>query len=202
MKKVIIFFFLCFSIFVNAHAQDTKFTVTVSTDSVLMNNYFQVSFTLENAQGQEFEAPTFEEFNVISGPNMSTSISMMNGQMLQSVTYAYYLEPKDIGNYYIQPASIKTGDTYLETAPLEIAVVPNPDGIKQMPQQRQPLQSPFGNMEDFFNRNDFFNQDFFRSEGFPDMSDFFQQMPQFPVQPKAEEETPNMKKKKRKTYRL
>lgn len=120
-----------------------KFTVRVSTDSVLMGNNFQASFTLENADGANFKAPELAAyFDVISGPNTSSSTTMMNGQMSKSITYTYYLQPRETGVFYIEPASIETPDNYLETAPMEIMVVPNPDGI----QQNQPLMQGFGNM--------------------------------------------------------
>lgn len=181
MKKIVIFLLLCFISSVGIQAQDTKFTVTVSTDSILMDNQFQVSFTLENVQGTEFEAPKFGDFEVLTGPNVSSSFSMMNGTVTQTVSYNYILRPKDIGNYFIEPASIKTGEKYLETAPLEVMVVPNPDGIIQ----RAPVEkrsNPFGAFEDMF-----------------ESSDFLRGMPS-ELMPKREEVKP--KKKKRKTYRL
>ncbi|MGK0364495.1 MAG: hypothetical protein ACI85O_001552 [Saprospiraceae bacterium] len=181
MKKIVILLLLCFISLVGMQAQDGKFTVTVSTDSILMDNQFQVSFTLENVKGTEFEAPSFGDFNVLTGPNMSSSFSMMNGAVTQTVSYTYILRPKDIGNYFIEPASIKTGETYLETAPLEVMVVPNPDGIIQKP-QIQKRSSPFGAFEDMFESSDFLR-------GMPSES-----------APRREEVVP--KKKKRKTYRL
>ena len=168
-----------------------KFTVTVSTDSILFGNYFEVKFTLEDANGGNFNAPTFENFNIISGPNTSTSMSFMNGTMSQSVAYTYYLEPKEIGSYYIQPASIETNETVLETLPLEVLVVPNPDGIRQHPQQRQGSNSLFddffgqppsfnfdadpNDMQDFFNAQPFFNFDF----NGQDLEKMLEEMPNF-----------------------
>lgn len=140
MKKGIITLLLAFVISTVIFSQEkpVTFTVEVSTDSILFGNYFEVKFTLENADGQNFEAPDFsEDFNVVSGPNFSTSMSIMNGEMTQNMAITYFLEPKDIGAYYIAPASVATAGEVLETSPLEVLVVPNPDGIKQSP-QRQP----------------------------------------------------------------
>ncbi len=180
MKKIVAILLLCFISFVGMNAQEAKFTVTVSADSILMDNQFQVSFTLENVQGTEFEAPTFGDFDVLSGPNMSSSFSMMNGAVTQTVSYTYILRPKDVGNYFIEPASIKTGDNYLETAPLEVMVVPNPDGIIQKP-RAQERANPFGAFEDMF-----------------DSRDFLRRMPSESA-PRGEAVKP---KKKRKTYKL
>ena len=121
-----------------ASAQDeAKFSVNVSGDSILFGNYFQVKFTLENAEGSNFEAPVFEGFNIVSGPNFSSNISIINGDVSRSVSYTYYLEPKDVGNFFLQPAAIQVGEQILETHPLEVMVVPNPDGIIQRPEEKK-----------------------------------------------------------------
>ncbi len=112
-------------------AQDLKFTVEVNRQEVLMGNYFEVKFTLENSKGDNFSPPDFSSFHIIGGPNQSSAYSMMNGAVSQSVTYSYYLEPKEVGNYFIEAASIETEDGFLETLPVEIIVSPNPEGIKQ-----------------------------------------------------------------------
>ena len=154
------------------------FKVEVSSDSVLVGNYMEVTFTLENANMEDFQAPTFEGFQIISGPNQSSSFSMVNGKVSQKASYSYYLEPKDIGNYYIPPASVSTGEQVLETMPIEILVAPNPDGIIQNPARQQ---NQLGN--DFFDRNDFFSRDFFGT-------------------PPAKQVPKKKTKKKRKVYKL
>ncbi len=108
-----------------------KFTAEVSTDSVLMENYFEVKFTLENGQGKNFEPPSFSDFQIVGGPNQSSNFSMINGEVKQSMTFSFFLQPKEAGNYCIQPASISVNGEILETQPLSITVAPNPDGIIQ-----------------------------------------------------------------------
>jgi len=157
-----------------------RFTVRVSTDSVLMGNPFQVQFTLENGEGRNFSAPSFSpDFMVVSGPNTSTSISVMNGQTSRSMTYTYLLEPVGEGNFFIGPATVETDEGYLETSPIEIMVVPNPDGIRQPLDDRLSMQEyRFGSPEDLFG-SDFFQQFQQQMEDFmqPFGGDFFQNMP-------------------------
>lgn len=168
MKKQYFLFTLLLGMSVLTFGQaPAKFTVRISTDSILMGNNFQVSFTLENAEGSNFKAPALGTyFDVVSGPNTSSSMTVMNGQMSKSITYTYYLRPRDVGTFFIEPASIETPDNYLETAPIEVMVVPNPDGI----QQNQPLMRGFGNMP---------NQQGFDSFGGFDFQDMQKQMEQF-----------------------
>lgn len=189
MKKAIFLSIFIFTSFINAFSQEkpVNFTVTVSTDSVLMDNYFEVKFTLENADGKNFEAPDFSQhFNIISGPNFSTSMNIVNGDISRTMTITYFVEPKETGLFYILPASVQAEGKVLETSPLEVMVVPNPDGIKQTPPRNQmdSFQFNFGNPFDF---------DFL----IPEMKD----MPE--RQPLPEEQAPiEQPKKKRKTTRI
>ena len=39
--------------------QEASFRIEVSSDSVLLGNYFEVKFILENESGSQFEPPSF-----------------------------------------------------------------------------------------------------------------------------------------------
>jgi hypothetical protein len=192
MKKGIFSTSLVLAFLASALAQDAsvRFTVRVSPDSILMDNVFEVTFTLENAKGHHFEAPDFNEhFRVVSGPNSSTSMRIVNGEMSQTMTISYYLEPRDIGSYYILPASVEAAGKILETPPLEVLVVPNPTGIRQpLPQQHSSRQLDLN-----WGRSFDFDFDF----PFGDWSrDFFLQPSTPNPQPKTEPKTDPQKKKK------
>lgn len=131
-----------------AWTQEPVFKVTMNLDSVLLGNRFELSFTLENAQATNFQAPSFEGFHLLGGPSQSSNFSMINGAVTQSITYSYILEPKDIGNFYILEASIDADGTSLYTLPLEVVVLPNPDGLIQ---ENRPQQRSF----DFFGQPEF-----------------------------------------------
>lgn len=131
----------------STNAQDVKFTVEVSTDSILFGNYLQVSFSIENGNAKNFVAPDFQGFNIVGGPNQSSSMSMINGVTSQSMSYSYYLEPQEEGQLFIEPANVEIDGNILETEPVEIKIVPNPEGIIQKPnrQRSQSFDSFFGN---------------------------------------------------------
>jgi hypothetical protein len=207
------------ALWVNGFAQEqaVRFSVEVSTDSLLMDNPLQVSFTLENGAGNDFQAPLFNGFSVVSGPNVSSSMSIVNGAVTQSKRFTFLLMPERVGNFFIEPASVTVEGTVLETLPVEIIVVPNPDGIQQAPtEQRLGFggfhsfpSMPEGNffefgpdelrqqMEEFgfdLNQMEFpsFDWEQFDFPGFNWES--------FPAEPPAQQEQPQ--KKKRKTYKL
>lgn len=133
MKNMLCAILLFFTAGVAVAQDGPVFSVEISTDSLLLGNYLQVKFTLKNAQGEDFTPPLFEGFRTVSGPNFASSFSMVNGAVTQSVSYSFDLEPLEVGNYYIEPASIRVGEKVLETEPVEVMVVPNPDGVIQQP---------------------------------------------------------------------
>ena len=190
--------------------EEPVFTVEVSSDSVLMDNYFTVSFTLENAEGDNFAPPAFDEFEVVSGPNTSSSMSFINGKMSQKVSYTYYLRPREVGNYYIHPASIESADGVLETLPQEVIVLPNPDGIIQQP---KPRSESFNFNMDGMNLSPFFGPDM-KMEGMEDlrklfpsleemqknMQEFFPRLESLSLKQQGVE--PEQKKRKRKKFKM
>jgi len=146
MKRGILFTFL---IIVNCYlviGQEPVFSVSISPDTILMGNSFRVEYKIENAARPDFQPPTFEDFKIVGGPNQSSSMMMVNGEVTQSVTYSYYLEPAMEGQFYLPPAKAVLTDNTLFTEPLEVIVLPNPEGIIQQPE----TTSSFGWDSDFF----------------------------------------------------
>lgn len=123
-------------------AQDVQFKAEVSSDSILMDNYLEVRFTIENAEG-DFEAPEFEEFELLFGPNTSSSFSMINGQVSQKASYTYTIRPLHEGILYVEPAVFTSGEEVLETDPIEIEVYPNPAGIEDNKTFQNSEENPF-----------------------------------------------------------
>jgi hypothetical protein len=141
MKPFVLFLFgLMFTTL--AVAQETVFRVELSTDSILAGNYLEVRFIIENGAG-DFEAPDFEGFDVLVGPNTSSSFSMINGKVSQKASYTYVIRPFREGILYIEPAVFRLGETVLETDPIEIMVYPNPEGIEDNQPFRQEELNPF-----------------------------------------------------------
>jgi hypothetical protein len=133
----------------------SQFEARVSLDSVLLGNQLEVTFLLSGEKGRNFSPPTFDGFEVLAGPNVSSMTQIVNGSFSQEKRFIYYLKPQDVGIYFIEPAVIYVDGEPLETQPIEVLVVPNPDGIIQQP--ANPMQvNPFGG-SDFFNFDNFFS---------------------------------------------
>ena len=89
---------------------------------ILLNSFVEVSFTLINAEGKNFQPPYFNDFTVVSGPNRSVSTSLINGQFSTSAGYTYTLKPRRLGKLTIDPAGIRVDNRTLYTHKLEIEV--------------------------------------------------------------------------------
>lgn len=128
MKSIVSVLIIAFGCVI-AHAQDVKLSIEMSSDTLLIGNYFELKYEIENASASEFEAPNLNGIGIVNGPNTSTRMSFVNGKMSQSASFTYYIEPQEIGSFTIPPAFLVLEDNTMETPPIDIIVLPNPDGI-------------------------------------------------------------------------
>lgn len=108
--------------------QAQRFEAYCDAKQVLLKSYFDVTFTLYNADGNNFKAPAFRNFTVINGPAVSRSTSIINGQMSKEVGYTFTLQPKRVGTFSIGEAQIRVGNKVVESKPISIAVVEGKQG--------------------------------------------------------------------------
>ena len=124
MKKQLIFALVILSSTLSAQS----FSVELSSDSILLGSYFEIKFSIENSEA-EFEAPEFENMQIVAGPNYSSSMQMINNVTSSKKSISYLLKPTEIGNFFIPPAYLIGEDNTMETEALSINVFPNPEGI-------------------------------------------------------------------------
>ncbi len=121
-----------------------EFTASVNETTVADNERFQVSFTFSGSSINnlsKFSPPAFENFIILSGPNQSTSIQIINGAQSASLTYNYVVQPKSVGTFTIGSASItQEGNTY-KTEAIKITVVKGADKPKQQKNDDQISES-------------------------------------------------------------
>jgi hypothetical protein len=121
------------------HAQ--KLAAQVSKNKVYTGEVFQVSFSA-NGNISEFRPPALKDFDVYSGPNQSTSVQIINGNMSQTISYSYMIAAKKEGKYAIGAASATVNGNKVESNPITIEVIKGAP-----PQQNQNHNDPFA---DFF----------------------------------------------------
>ena len=122
MKKLLIILFL----FLPQHIFAQSFVASVGQTTVADNQRFEVSFTFsgKNINGvRNFKPPKFRNFLVLSGPNQSTSIQIINGVQSASLSYNYIIQAKRIGTFSIGTASIEYNGETFKTKPIKITIV-------------------------------------------------------------------------------
>ena len=101
-----------------------SFSAFVSAKKVPVDGALDVSFRLDNAEGRNFQPPSFDGFQVLGGPATSQSMQFVNGVMNQSVTFSYKIRPKSQGKKTIGSARIEVNGKTLATDPLDVEVGP------------------------------------------------------------------------------
>lgn len=86
---------------------DITFDAKISKSKMLLNSTVEYEVSLRNASGNNFQAPSFKDFTVISGPGQLRGTSIINGATTTYLTYSWLLQPKKTGQLVILPASIQ-----------------------------------------------------------------------------------------------
>jgi hypothetical protein len=120
-----------------------KLTAQVSKNKVYVGEVFQISFSASGSM-QGFKAPNMPEFDVYSGPNQSTSVQIMNGNMTQTISYSYMIAGRKDGKYTIGVASATINNVKVESSPITIEVMKGSAPQNQHQQQQQ--QDPFAGL--------------------------------------------------------
>lgn len=134
---------------------------TVSRNPVGLNEHFQLTFTLEGS-GSSFRAPSMNDFMVLSGPNQSTSMQIINGAISQSLSFTFILQPKKEGTFKIGSATMESGGKTISSQPLSVRVVAGSGGQPQ--QQRAQDDKPNISSNNIFFRVSVNKTNVFRGE--------------------------------------
>ncbi|GAA4268960.1 BatD family protein [Hyunsoonleella aestuarii] len=102
-------------------AAQVKFESKVSKKQLGVNERLRIDFEM-NQDGDNFNPPSFNGFNVVGGPSQSVKNSWINGVRTYSKTYTYFLAPKTRGNFTISQASITIDGEVYKTTPVKIVV--------------------------------------------------------------------------------
>lgn len=110
-------------------AQDVRFFLNISRDTLLAGHLIQLTYHIENADSQGFEPPEFHGFTLVSGPRQSSSMQIMNGRVSRQATITYILVSQKEGTFMLEPARLTEGSKVLECPRKVVTVLPNPGEI-------------------------------------------------------------------------
>jgi len=125
-------------------AQDTRLTASVSSSQVGTGEQFEVSFSV-NGNGDRFTPPDFNGFQVLSGPNVSNSMTSINGNTTVSSAYSYILAAVKEGTITIGSASMVVNGRRLLSSPVRMTVV---KGQPVQQNQNNPQNAPDNSIAD------------------------------------------------------
>ncbi|QIE60028.1 protein BatD [Rasiella rasia] len=129
MKRFSVLILVCCMLLAGIAQAQVTFVAKVSKKKIGLNERVRVDFEM-NQDGDNFNPPEFEGFQVVGGPNQAISNSYFNGKRSYSKTYSYFLAPSSKGTKTIGQASIEIeGKTY-KTPPVSV-VVTNPVKISK-----------------------------------------------------------------------
>ena len=146
IKRIIVVLIFCFITAV-LYANNIEMYSSVDKTSVALNETLQLTISIKSDSKSlpHFSAPTLKDFNTY-GSSQSKSMSIINGQTTNTVSYIYTLSPKREGEYEIPSFKLDyNGQTY-ETEPIKITVskAQTVSSVSvqntQIPQQKQSSQ--------------------------------------------------------------
>ncbi len=127
-----IFLFLCNSLF----GEDLSFRAYVSANAVSLDGQFQYSVEVSGSTTNlpPVDYPEFADFYVLSGPNASTNVQWINGNLTSKKTFSFVLKPRRKGQIDIAPAVINIKNKQYKTDPITITVT---DAANKPAQRKQ-----------------------------------------------------------------
>ena len=108
-----------------AKGQDAQVTASVGSDTVGIQDQFQLAVTVTGKDSGDAENPRISRlpgFRVVSGPNISTQFQWVNGRSSSSKSFIYILLPEKEGQFVIDPIEVRVGGKTFRTQPLQVRV--------------------------------------------------------------------------------
>lgn len=103
------------------HFAQVNFEAKASKQQIGLNESITVDFEI-HTPNDRFTAPSFNDFEIISGPSTSISNTWVNGEKTYKKTISYLVAPKKNGDLVIDEAIIEVDNTSYNTKALIIEV--------------------------------------------------------------------------------
>ncbi len=123
MKRLGILLLLSCVAFALSAQGKVQFVAQANAKKVVKGGTLEVTFTLENGNGEDFRPPSFKDFQIVSGPSTMVSKTFVNGRLSQSFAYTYRIRATKVGQLTIEKASIKVGNRLYTTTPIKVKVI-------------------------------------------------------------------------------
>lgn len=118
-----------------------KFSLSVDKNPVSRDEQFTLECTFSSSGGgsaRNFKMPDLSKFLILSGPNQSTSMQIINGSVSSTQTYSFTLQARESGNFTIGPATIEAEGNQYTSNTIDITVTKGSGKPQQQQAQNQP----------------------------------------------------------------
>ena len=122
-QKIYYILILCALMSLSTYAQTPELVASVSKNKLGLNQRVKIQFTINKQGADNFQAPNFKNFQIVSGPSQSISQSWVNGNASFSQSYNYIIKPLKKGEFLIPAASIKLNNKILTSKPVKVIVL-------------------------------------------------------------------------------
>ncbi len=127
-----------------AAAQETQVSAAFSSDSVGIQDQFQLTVTVSGKDSGDAEVPrlpALQGFQIVAGPSVGSQFQWINGRTSSSKSFTYVLLPEKTGQFTLDPVEVRVGGKTFKTQPITIRVT---NATPQPRTPRSPFPSPFG----------------------------------------------------------
>lgn len=104
-------------------AQNPSFVASLDVKEVIVGVPFELTFTLNDAEGQRFTPPSLRDFKQAGTVSESRGMSIIKGRTSSKQAWSYTLEATRPGNFMIGSALVTVAGRQLSTAPLNVKVL-------------------------------------------------------------------------------
>lgn len=106
----------------SGYGQGIKVVASVSSAEVAVGEQFELKFSTDGSP-ESFNPPSFSGFQVVGGPNQSSSFSSINGNTTINMSVGYILVGVREGTYTIGAATMLIGGRTYRSNPVRVKVV-------------------------------------------------------------------------------
>ena len=101
--------------------QECHIHTLINKDTIEMSEGIEITFKVDGLRGT-LQSPKFQDFDVVIGPNISSSMRVMNGKVDQKLTHSYLLKPRRTGKLEIPKAKFISDEVTCHSEPVFIEV--------------------------------------------------------------------------------
>lgn len=133
---------ICLTIAGTVTAQ-VSFTTTASATKIGKNDILEVSYEAGNGNIENFIDPLFKSWQLIGGPNVSSSTFITNGKKTTSMSYQFVLKPLSVGTLVVPGTTAVIDGKQVTSRPITVKVTKNNTELDNTSQNNSNIPDPF-----------------------------------------------------------